>query len=87
MVGHSVAEYKFSQKNQVKTLASAVHIKAASSERIEIDPQHLYQRLLVTCINGISLLDLFKYELCSNPLAPVRKSHGLETMPNLYTIS
>ena len=67
MVDHSVAEYKFSQKNQVKTLASAVHVKTASGERIEMDPQRLYQRLLITGINDISLPDLFKYELCSFP--------------------
>jgi len=67
MVGHSVAEYKFSQRNQVKTLASAVHVKAASGERIEMDPQRLYQRLLVTGMNDISLSELFKYELCSFP--------------------
>ena len=68
MVGHSVAEYKFSQKNQVKTLASALHVKNASGERIEMDPQCLYQRLLATGIGGdIPLTDLFQFELCSFP--------------------
>ncbi|XP_069138839.1 uncharacterized protein [Argopecten irradians] len=67
MVGHSVAEYKFSQKNQVKTLASAIHVKTASGERIEMEPQRLYQRLLITGMNDVSLPELFKYELCSFP--------------------
>ncbi len=67
MVGHSVAEYKFSQKNQVKTLATAVYVNNASGERIEMDPQRLYQRLLVTSIGDIPLPDLFQYELCSSP--------------------
>ncbi len=41
-VGHSVSEYKFSQKKQVKTLASAIYAKNTSGERIEKDPQRLY---------------------------------------------
>ena len=41
MVGHSVAEYKLSQNNKVKTLASAVRVKIDSGERIEMDPQRL----------------------------------------------
>ncbi len=67
MVGHSVTEYKFSQKNQVKTLATAAYIKSASGERIEMDPQRLYQRLLVTGIGDIPLPDLFQFELGSFP--------------------
>ena len=67
MIGHSVSEYKFSQKNQVKSLASALHVKTASGERIELDPQCLYQRLLVTDICDIPMHDLMKYELCSLP--------------------
>ena len=39
MVGHSVAQYKFSQKNQVKTVASAVYVKISSGEQIVMDPQ------------------------------------------------
>ena len=68
MVGASVAKYKFSQKNQVKTLASVLHIKTASGDRIEMNSQCLYQRLLVTGLNDkIPLSDLFQYELCSSP--------------------
>lgn len=68
MVGQSVAEYKFSQKNQVKTLASATHVKTSSGEQIEMDSQRLYQRLLLSGFNGdIPLPDLFRYEMCSFP--------------------
>jgi len=67
MVGHTVASYKFSQKNQVKTLASATHVKTNGGERIEMDPQRLYQRLVVTGICDIAMDDLFRYELCSFP--------------------
>ena len=42
MIGNSVAEYKFFQKNQVKTLASAIYVKTATDERIEMDPGHIY---------------------------------------------
>ena len=62
-----VSEYRFPQKNQVTSLASAVHVKTASGERIELDPQRLYQRLLVTGIYDIHMHDLLKYELCSLP--------------------
>ena len=62
-----MSEYRFSQKNQVTSLASAVHVKTASGERIELDPQRLYQRLLVTGICDIPMHDLLKYELCSLP--------------------
>lgn len=67
MVGHSVAEYKFSQKEQVKTLASAVHIKTATGERLEIDPKHLYQRLLLIGVGEVPLPELLEYELCAFP--------------------
>ena len=67
MVCHSVAQYKFSQKNQMKTLASAVHVKISSGEQIEMDHQRLYQRLLLTGIGAIPLPDLLQYELCSFP--------------------
>ena len=42
----------------MQTLASAVHSKTASGERIEMDPQGLYQRLLVSGINDIPVPDL-----------------------------
>ena len=62
-----MSEYRFSKKNQVTSLASAVHVKTASGERIELDPHRLYQRLLVTGICDIPMYDLLKYELCSLP--------------------
>ena len=47
MVGETVSAYSFSQKNQAKTLASAVYVKTPSGGQIELDPQHLYQRRLL----------------------------------------
>ena len=70
MVGQSVAEYKFSQINQVKTLATTTHVKTSSGDQIEMDPQRLYQRLLLTGLNvDVPLRDLFQYEMCSFPPA------------------
>ena len=69
MVGETVSAYSFSQKNQVKTLASAVYVKTPSGGQIELDPQHLYQRLLLMGVGDIPLSELLGYELCSLPAA------------------
>ena len=74
MVGETVSSYSFTQKAQVKTLASAVYVKAPSGGRIEMDPQHLYQRLLLMGSGDIPLPELLKYELCSLP-ASLYDSH------------
>lgn len=67
MSGCCVADYKFAQKDQVKTLASATYAKTSSGERIEINPSHLYQRLLLMGVGEIPLRELLQYELCSLP--------------------
>lgn len=66
MEGKSVAEHKFTKKHQVVYLASSVYV-SLDGEKIEIDPQQLYQRLLVAGIGSIELKTLFQYELCSYP--------------------
>ena len=58
MVDQPVGSYTFSQKRQVKTLASAAYVKTSTGERIEIDPKHLYQRLLIMGVGEIPLVDL-----------------------------
>ena len=52
MAGKSVSKNKFVKKDKVCTLASSVYV-ALDSEKIEINPQQLCQRLLVA---GISLV-------------------------------
>jgi hypothetical protein len=47
-------------------LASSLYV-SIDGEKIEIDPQLLYQRLLVTCIGSVEIQTLFPYELCSYP--------------------
>ena len=69
MVGETVSAYSFSQKNQAKTLASAVYVKTPSGGQIGLDPQHLYQRLLLMGVGDIPLAELLGYELCSIPAA------------------
>jgi len=66
-VGEKILTSMVDYKNQVKTLASSIHVKTASGEQIEMDPQRLYQRLLVTGICDTPMEELFMYELCSFP--------------------
>ncbi len=66
MDGLFVSQFKFKKKDQVVTLAMYVSLDGA---KIEINPQQLYQRLLVAGIDSIDLLTLFQYELCSYPTA------------------
>jgi hypothetical protein len=66
MEGISVSKYTFSKKLQVMNLASSLYV-SIDGEKIEIDPQLLYQRLLVTCIGSVEIQTLFPYELCSYP--------------------
>ena len=68
MEGQTVAGFKFSKKEQVTTLASAVYV-AFDGEQIENDPQQFYQRLLVAGVGTIDIQTLFQYELCSYPIS------------------
>ena len=69
MVGETVSAYSFSQKNEAKTLASAAYVKTPPGVQVELDPQHLYQRLLLMGVEDIPLAELLGYELCSLPAA------------------
>ena len=66
MEGVSVTRHIFSKKKQVTNLASSVYV-SVDSDRIEIDPQQLYQRLLVAGIGNIDKKTLSEHELCSYP--------------------
>ena len=61
MVGVSVANYKFTKKDQVNTLATAVYV-SIDGAKLEIYPKQ-YQRLLVAGIGGIESQTLFQFEL------------------------
>ena len=55
MVVEMVSAYSFSQKNRAKTLASVVYVKTPSGGQIELDPQHLYQGLILIGVGDIPL--------------------------------
>ena len=67
MRGKVIADYHFSKKNQVKTLASYKFVKTSDGEQIELDPQLHYHRVLLVGLKEYSVEELYSYELCSNP--------------------
>jgi len=69
MQGKSISDYSFKRKQRATTIGSKAAV-AINKEHVQIDPQLLFQRLLVVAANKfIDLQDLFKYELCSYPAA------------------
>ena len=68
MEGKSVKDYKFAKKDQVKTLASSTY-SCVKGHKVEINPQQLFQRLIVAGVGTIDSETLFKYELSSIPAA------------------
>ena len=69
MQGKSIHEYSFKRKQQATTIGSKAAV-AINKEHVQIDPQLLFQRLLIVATNEfMELQDLFKYELCSYPAA------------------
>ena len=67
MKGKVIADYHFSIKNQVKTLASFKFVKTSDGEQIELDPQLHYQRVLLVGLKEYSVEELYSYELFSYP--------------------
>ena len=58
----------------------------AKKDHVQIDPQLLFQRLLIVATNEFTdLQDLFKYDICSNPvlLTPCRMRSNLNKCHNL----
>ena len=66
MHGKSVAEYKFSKKDQVTALAATTYL-TVEGEQLEIDPKQLFQRLLVAGAGTVDIVTLSTYELSSYP--------------------
>ena len=67
MRGKVIADYHFSKKNQVRTLASYKFVKTSDGEQIELDPQLHYQRVLLVGLKEYSVEELYSYELFSYP--------------------
>ena len=66
MEGKTISDYTFERKKQVKTLASVRYIQHEGEEVI-IDPQILFQRLVMVGERSMDLDNMFSYELCSYP--------------------
>ncbi|KAG1671837.1 hypothetical protein GQR58_016250 [Nymphon striatum] len=68
MMGKTVTEFNFKRSNQAITLASktSVHI---DGEDVQVDPQLLFQRLILASKSSENMQGIFKYELCSYPAA------------------
>ena len=66
MYGKSVAEYTLRKKDQVTTLASSTYI-IVEGERLEIDPEQLFERLDVAGKETVDTHILFTYEFLSYP--------------------
>ena len=64
----TVAEYTFKRNYQVITLATKSAIKI-DGITVQIDPQLLFQGLILAAKTTDNIKDVFKYELCSYPPA------------------
>ena len=65
MEGEQVTKYVFRKKNQVKVMGAKV---ISDGEVVAVDPQLLFQRLLIVANNSdIDLNEVFKYELSVYP--------------------
>jgi len=68
MKGVTIADYTFKRSHQVVTLDSKSVLKIEGAT-IQIDPQLLFQRLIIAAKMTNSIENVFKYELCSYPPA------------------
>ncbi|KAK3705553.1 hypothetical protein QZH41_000251 [Actinostola sp. cb2023] len=68
MTGQFPSEYTFKRSAQVTTLASKSAVRIGN-DHVQIDPQLLFQRLILACNSSDDLEALFRYELCSYPTA------------------
>ena len=64
MMGKSASSYIFKRKEQAVTLATKSSIRV-EGERVQVDPQLLFQRLVIACMNSDDLGEIFKHEICS----------------------
>ena len=67
--GETSDEHTFRRKDQVATLGTKSSIKIDGKE-VQVDPQLLFQRLIIVAQTSAELESSFKHELCSYPPAP-----------------
>ena len=68
MTGKLVEDYSFKRGAQAVTFASKSAL-GADNEVVQMDPQLLFQRLILACNNSSDMEEVFCYELCSYPTA------------------
>ena len=68
MTDQFVTKYSFKRKEQAVTLASQSSVKVGDKQ-LHVDPQLLFQRLIVATRSSDDTEDIFAYELCSHPPA------------------
>ncbi|CAH3108670.1 unnamed protein product, partial [Porites lobata] len=68
MTGKSATDYTFKRSSQAVTLTTKSSVRI-ESDAVQVDPQLLFQRLIVACNRSDDLQGLFRYELCSYPAA------------------
>ena len=66
MTGKAAAEYSFTKSNQAITFSAKSSIKV-DGEKIQVDPQLLFQLLIIASQSLDDMSAIFKYELCSYP--------------------
>ena len=64
MEGKTSDEHTFRRKDQVVTLGTTSSIKI-DGEEVQVDPQLLFQRLIIVAQTSDELESAFKHELCS----------------------
>ena len=64
MDGKSVSDHSFIKKKQAVTLAACTYV-SVEGDKVEIDPKHLYQRMLIAGLGNTEPKEMFQYELCS----------------------
>ena len=68
MTGTFVTEFAFKRSNQAVTLATKSSVKF-DGEKIQVDPQLPFQRLIVALKSLNDMISIFKFELCRYPPA------------------
>ena len=86
MTGIPVAKYTFKRSGQVSTLQSKSSVRV-DGQVIHVDPELLFQRLIVASNAVDDRKALFRFELCSCPSALFDDSLMLRALQNLTLLS
>ena len=78
MDGKSVSDHSFIKKKQAVTLAACTYV-SVEGDKVEIDPKHLYQRMLIAGLGNMEPKEMFQYELCSYPSSLFESSLAMRT--------